>query len=113
MTRNKDDHYYAEKLLKEVNRLLSFAKRLDLSDPESNEEAFYAANFCVVRIREILTSLSKDFVINRLGVNLDAFIDFRNLLVHGYGKTDYSSYEDFITEDIANLKRRLEDYLSY
>ena len=82
MTRNKDDHYYAEKLLKEVNRLLSFAKRLDLSDPESNEEAFYAANFCVVRIREILTSLSKDFVINRLGVNLDAFIDFRNLLVY-------------------------------
>ena len=112
MTRNKDDRYYAQKLLKEVDRLLSFSKRLDLSDPEGNEEAFYAMNFCVVRIRELLVSLSRDFVEHRLGVNLDDFIDFRNLLVHEYGKTDYSSYEDFIRKDIVNLKKRLEDYLN-
>ena len=66
MRKNKDDRYYAELLLRETNKLLSFASR----------------------------------------------VDFRNLLVHEYGKPDYSAYRDLIETDVPKLKASLETFLS-
>ncbi|MBQ2053327.1 MAG: DUF86 domain-containing protein [Bacilli bacterium] len=39
-------------------------------------------------------------------------VDFRNLLVHEYGKTDYSAYRDLIETDVPKLKASLETFLS-
>ena len=112
MRKNKDDRYYAELLLRETNKLLSFASRVDFSNPEWNEEAIYAMNFCIVQIKENVALLSDDFRQNKLGVRLSRFIDFRNLLVHEYGKTDYSAYRDLIETDVPKLKASLETFLS-
>jgi uncharacterized protein with HEPN domain len=111
MTRIKDERYYAAKLLAEVNKLLSFAKRVDFSDPERNEEALYAVGFCVVQARETIGHLSSEFCRSKLGIRPDRFFDFRNLLVHEYGKTDYSAYEQFVRVDVVHLKIALEEYL--
>ena len=113
MTRKKDDRYYAELILNEVNKLIDFASRVNFSDPERNEEAIYAMNFCVVQIRENIACLSADFQRNRLGIKAEKFADFRNLLVHDYGNTDYSAYSDFVNNDIHILKRHLEQYLGF
>lgn len=95
----------------EVNKLLSFASRVDFSDPERNEEAIYAMNFCIVQINEGINNLSEDFRRNRLGIRSGDFADFRNLLVHEYGRTDYSAYEALVERDIPQLKANLEAYL--
>ncbi|MCR5692364.1 MAG: DUF86 domain-containing protein [Bacilli bacterium] len=111
MRRDKDDRYYAEILLGEVNKLLDFASRVDFSEPEKNEEAIYAMNFCIVQIRENINFLSADFQVNKLGIRVGQFSDFRNLLVHEYGKTDYSAYRDLVDRDMKKLKANLEAYL--
>lgn len=111
MRRDKDDRYYAEILLGEVNKLLDFASRVDFSEPEKNEEAIYAMNFCIVQIRENINFLSADFQVNKLGIRVGQFSDFRNLLVHEYGKTDYSAYRDLVDHDMKKLKANLEAYL--
>lgn len=91
MRNKKDDYYYANKLLNEVNRLLDFASRVDFSEPERNPEAIYAMNFCIVQIQETIPCLSLEFQRSKLGISPDKFSNFRNLLVHEYGKTDYSA----------------------
>lgn len=111
MRRDKDDRYYAEIILREVDKLLSFASRVDFSEPEKNEEAIYAMNFCIVQIRENISYLSSDFQANKLRVRVGQFSDFRNLLVHEYGKTDYSAYRDLVDNDMRKLKKNLEAYL--
>jgi uncharacterized protein with HEPN domain len=111
MRRDKDDRYYAEILLGEVNKLLDFASRVDFSEPEKNEEAIYAMNFCIVQIRENINFLSADFQVSKLGIRVGQFSDFRNLLVHEYGKTDYSAYRDLVDRDMKKLKANLEAYL--
>lgn len=111
MTKIKDDRHYAEKVLKEVNKLLHFAKHVDFSDPERNEEALYAVHFCIVQIRENIAYLSEDVQRNRLGIRVGQFADFRNLLVHEYGKTDYSAYQDLVEKDMRRLKANLEAFL--
>lgn len=111
MTRIKDDRHYAEIVLREVNKLLDFASRADFSDPERNEEAIYAMNFCIVQIRENIAYLSEDTQKNRLGIRVGQFADFRNLLVHEYGKTDYSAYRDLVQIDMPRLKANLEAFL--
>ena len=109
----KDDRFYAESLLKEVDKLLGFSSRVDFSDPERNEEAIYAMNFCIVRMREIMVFLSDDFRSNRLGIRSGQFADFRNLLVHEYGHTDYSAYEDLVHNDMIRLRDNLRRYLGF
>ena len=111
MKRNKDDRYYAEILLREVNKLLHFASRVDFSDPERNEEAIYAMNFCMVQIKENIPLLSPEFQRSKLGLRYDKLLDFRNVLVHEYGKTDYSAYKDLVNVDMRRLKENLEAYL--
>ena len=112
MRKNKDDRYYAEILLREVDKLLGFASRVDFSEPEKNEEAIYAMNFCIVQIKENIAFLSPDFQKNKLGIRVGQFSDFRNLLVHEYGRTDYSAYRDLVEKDIRNLKANLEAFLT-
>ena len=111
MTRMKDDRYYAGLVLKEVNKLLDFASRVDFSDPERNQEAIYAMNFCIVQIRENIANLSADFQKNKLGFRAEQFADFRNLLVHDYGDTDYAAYEHLVNVDMRKLKNHLEEFL--
>ena len=52
--------------MRETNKLLSFASRVDFSNPERNEEAIYAMNFCIVQIKENVALLSDDFRQNKL-----------------------------------------------
>ncbi len=111
MPKKKDDRYYAEILLREVNKLLAFASRVDFSDPERNEEAIYAMNFCIVQIKENISFLSPDFQKNKLGIRYNQFVDFRNLLVHEYGRTDYAAYKDLVETDMRRFKNSLEAYL--
>lgn len=111
MTRTKDDRYYAERLLIETDKFLAFASRADFSDPERNEEAIYAMNFCIIRIREIMANLSEDFQRRRLKIRAGQFADFRNLLVHDYGNMDYSAYKDLAEKDIRKMKANLQTYL--
>lgn len=111
MSTKKDDRYYAALLLREVNRLLDFASRVDFSDPDHNEEAIYAMNFCMVQIKENIAFLSRDFQMNRLGIPVSQLTDFRNLLVHEYGHVDYGAYNDFVRTDIRKLKKNLEAFL--
>lgn len=68
-------------------------------------------NFCIVQIKENIGFLSNDFQRNKLGIRLSQFADFRNLLVHEYGRIDYSVYQDFVEVDIRRLKDNLESFL--
>lgn len=36
MTKQKNDRYYAEMVLRDIEKLLHFAARADFSDPEKN-----------------------------------------------------------------------------
>jgi len=111
MTKQKNDRYYAEMVLRDIEKLLHFAARADFSDPEKNEEAIYAMNFCMVQIKENIACLSEDFQKYRLGLRIGQLDDFRNTLVHEYGHTDYSAYKELVNNDMRRIKGILEEYL--
>jgi uncharacterized protein with HEPN domain len=111
MNNTKNDHYYALKMLGDIDAILNYAKRVDFSDPDLNRQSLDAINFRLIQIRESLGELTDDFIKNNPAINYEGLIGFRNLLTHDYGSVDFSVYKKVVYSDLVFLKKQLEDYL--
>ena len=111
MNNTKNDHYYALKMLGDIDAILNYAKRVDFSDPDLNRQSLDAINFRLIQIRESLGELTDDFIKNHPAINYEGLIGFRNLLTHDYGRVDFSVYKKVVYSDLVFLKMQLEDYL--
>jgi uncharacterized protein with HEPN domain len=70
MDKQKDDRYYAKRILRYVSSALNSAEHVDFSRPEANEEGIFAINFCMIQIRELAEKLSSTFLKSEFPVSL-------------------------------------------
>jgi uncharacterized protein with HEPN domain len=113
MSKNKNDRYYAEKLLVYIQKALSISKHIDFSSPSSNEVGLFAVNFCLIEMREIAGKLTSSFLQSHPEIDLPSLIAFRNVLAHDYGQVDFSAYRSLIAQDLPKMEKELFKYVHF
>jgi uncharacterized protein with HEPN domain len=111
MTNKKDDHYYAQKIVDDINVIISYSKRTDFSKPQRNSQAIDAINFRLIQIRESFAGLSPEFLASHPKIDVDGIVSFRNQITHNYGSVDFSFYRKLIESDLAKVKEELLAFL--
>ena len=105
----KNDKYYIEKVIENIDTIILYTKGLDFSEFIGNPLLIDATMFRLVQMVENISRISKEYRESHNNIKWGQIIGFRNGIVHDYGKTDYSIVYEIISSDIYNLKEDLEE----
>ena len=107
----KNDRYFAEKALAEIEIIVEYTKGLSYEEFMSDGKNIDATMFRLQQMVEQIKSLSDEFKTNYASVPWGEIIGFRNGIVHEYGATNYGTVYEIISHDIYQLKALFEEYL--
>lgn len=106
---NKNDMFYMEKALIEIEIIIKYTKGLSYEEFMSDGRNIDATIFRLEQMIEQIKNLSPDFKEKHNNIPRGDIIGFRNGLVHEYGKTDYTTVYEVVSKDIYELKKLFED----
>ena len=106
---DKNDSYYIDKALNEINRIIKYTQGLSYDEFMSDERNIDATIFRLQQMIEHIKHLSIAFKNEHKEIPWGDIIGFRNGIVHEYGKTDYTTVYEVVHSDIYNLKKLLEE----
>lgn len=109
MDNKKNDKYYVEKILENVNFIIKYTKNISYEEYINDELLIDASIFRLIQIAENIKGLSEDYKKTHASIPWGLILGFRNGIVHDYGKTDYSIVYEIISDDIHKLKNELEN----
>lgn len=109
MDNKKNDKYYVDKILENVNSIIKYTKDMSYEEYIENELLIDASMFRLVQIAENIKGLSEEYKKSHPTIPWGLIVGFRNGIVHDYGKTDYSIVYEIISDDIYKLKKELEE----
>lgn len=103
MARIKNDYFYLEKVIKDIQYLLNATKGVTKEQLEENETLLDSVMFRFIQISENLKRVLEDFknINNHIPWNL--IIALRNKIVHEYGKMDLTVIYDVLQNDLNML----------
>jgi uncharacterized protein with HEPN domain len=107
----KDDRYYVGEAIKDIDKILAYAKRADFSDIEANGEAMDAIAFRLNMLRHHIEGLSEDFLRSHGDLGLQKIVVFRDAVTHDYEHVNFSSYRDFVKKDLPKIRKGLLPFL--
>lgn len=105
---SKDDVYYMQKALVEIELIIKYTKGLSYKDFMSDGRNIDATIFRLEQMIEHIKHLSLEFRRKHNNVPWGDIIGFRNGLVHEYGKTDYTTVYEVVSKDVYVLKELFE-----
>ena len=105
---NKDDVFYLEKALSEINIIIGYTKDLSYEEFMSDDKTIDATMFRLEQMIEHIKHLSVEFKNKNKNIPWGEIMGFRNGIVHDYGKTDYTTVYEVISKDIYELKDLFE-----
>ena len=108
---SKNDSYYIEKVLNEINIIIDYTKGLSYEELLKDQMTLDAAMFRMQQMVEQIENLSQGFKDTYNEFPWNNIIGFRNRIVHEYGKTDYTTVYETISNDIYRLKGLFESLL--
>ena len=109
MDNNKNDNYYIEKALNEIDVIIKYSSGKTYEEFMSDETIIDATMFRLVQMIENIKNISEEFKNQHADIPWGDIVGFRNGIVHEYGETDYSTVYDIITKDIYVLKSLFEE----
>lgn len=89
MDNKKDDKYYIEKAIENINIIINYTKNKSYEEFISDGVSLDATMFRMVQMVENLNHISKEYREIRKDIKWGLIIGFRNGIVHEYGRTDY------------------------
>ena len=107
----KNDKYYAEKSVEQIDIINNYVSSKTYKDFISNNQLVDAVMFRLVQMIENIRKISTDFKTNNPQIPWGKIIGFRNGIVHEYGKTDYTIVYEVITENLNQLKEVLSSII--
>lgn len=107
----KNDKYYANKIMIDVQYLVSLTEKYTYEEIETNETILDSIFFRFIQIAENATKLSKELKTNEKNIDWGAISGLRNRIVHDYGHTDLGIILSTLKEDIPELKKVMEKYM--
>lgn len=108
MDNKKTDEYYIEKVIENIDAIISYTKDVGFSEFVNNSLLVDATMFRLVQMVENINHISVEYRKNHSKIKWGQIIGFRNGIVHNYGKTDYTLVYEIVSHDIYELRKNLE-----
>ncbi|MBO7615188.1 MAG: DUF86 domain-containing protein [Bacilli bacterium] len=107
----KNDNYYAEKAIEQINVINDYVKSKSYEDFICDNQLVDAVMFRLIQMIENIRKISTNFKTKNPQIPWGKIIGFRNGIVHEYGKTDYTIVYEVITENLNQLKEVLSSII--
>ncbi len=104
MDNKKNDGYYASKALENIDVIQKYIGCKNYDEFMADEKLVDAIMFRLVQLVENVKNISQAFKSGYPQIPWGDIIGFRNGIVHEYGKTDYVTVYETITQDLEGLK---------
>jgi len=109
MNNPKNDAYYIQKVLTDINFIIKQMKEVSVDELQTNEILLDSMLFRLIQIQESSRKLSDTFTMKHAEIPWKDISGLRNRIVHDYGSVDLSVVFDTLTKDIPRLKKQFED----
>ena len=83
----------------------------DRKDFENDTEFQFASGMCIIQIGELVTRLHEDFTEKHPEIPWRQIKGMRNIYAHDYDVIDNDTIWETITEEIPDLKKKLQNIL--
>ena len=107
----KDDHYYARKIIENIEAIEKYVEGISYEQFLKDEELTDAVMFRFVQLIENISNVSLKFKEKHNHIPWGKIMGFRNGIVHEYGKTDFLIVYETATNDLHDLKIIFENLL--
>ncbi|MBQ9745632.1 MAG: DUF86 domain-containing protein [Clostridia bacterium] len=108
MNNIKNDEYYLEKLLKDMNFIVLHMEGVSLSELEKNEILLDSMFFRLIQVQENAKKLSDVYKLSHKNIPWLDIAGLRNRIVHDYGNVDLSVVYATLKDDIPWLIAEME-----
>jgi len=104
----KNDHYYVEKIVKDIRFIVKHMDGVDIQGLNESEILLDSMLFRMIQISENAKQLSNTYKNERNEVPWEAISGLRNRIVHDYGNVDLNVVFETLKHDIPKLLDYLE-----
>ncbi|MCD7729118.1 MAG: DUF86 domain-containing protein [Clostridia bacterium] len=111
MDNKKTNIYYVNKIVTDIEFVLSHTKGLSKTALESDEVLLDSVMFRLIQISENSDKLSSDFKAAYGEIPWRAIKGMRNRLVHEYGNVEITIVYDAVVKDLPVLLKQLKEIL--
>lgn len=108
---SKNDKYYMEKALVEIDAIIRYSKNMSYDEFMQNEQTIDSVLFRLIQLIEHIKDISNAYKLKHNEIPWGDIIGFRNGIVHEYGQTNYTTVYEIISRDIYQLKELFESDL--
>ena len=108
MDNRKNDKYFAEKAIEQIEIIDKYVGDKTYEDFISDDKLVDAVMFRLVQMIENIKNISLEFKDKNPQISWGKIMGFRNGIVHEYGKTDYMIVYEVITKNLKPLRTVLE-----
>ena len=112
MDNYKNDNYYIEKALNDIDIIIKYTSGKTYEEFMSDETIIDATMFRLIQMTESIKNISLEYKEANSQIPWGEMVGFRNGIVHEYGETDYTVVYDIITKDIYDLKTLFDESIS-
>lgn len=103
----KDDSYYLNRILADIDFILEHVKGVSEEEMVQNEVLLDSMQFRIIQISESGSKLSRQFKDRHPEIKWYEISGMRNWIVHDYGNVNYSVVYSALTNDILPLRNKL------
>ncbi len=111
MDNNKNDKYYAHKIIENIDAIEKYVLGKSYEEFVSDGELIDAVMFRFVQLIENINNISSDFKLKNNRIPWGEIAGFRNGIVHEYGKTDFTIVYETACNDLNDLRNTFERIL--
>ena len=111
MDNKKDDKYFAEKAIENINAIDRYVAGRNYEEFVSDEKLIDAVMFRLIQLVENIKSISLTFKDQHPYIPWGKIVGFRNGIVHEYARTDYTIVYETVTQNLEELKELFESIL--
>ena len=106
----KNDHYYIQKIKKDLEFIVVHMRDVDLDELNANEVLLDSMLFRMIQISENARKLTDEFKQKRENITWNAMYGLRNRIVHDYGNVDLNVVYETLKNDIPDLLEIFSEY---
>lgn len=99
----KNDHYYIQRVLQDLEFIVTHMENVDLEELNRNEILLDSMLFRMIQISENVRKLSDEYKAEREKIPWNAIYGLRNRIVHDYGNVDLNIVYETLKNDILEL----------
>ena len=103
----KNDHYYIQKILKDLEFIVTHMHNIDIEELNADEVLLDSMLFRMIQLSENARRLSDEYKQIHSVIPWNALYGLRNRIVHDYGNVDLNVVYETLKNDIPELLEML------